>query len=203
MMNRRLATVLAVLIGLGCGLGGCRRGPADLTQAPLSSAHIGGPFTLIDDHGHPFTQQQLAGKFYITYFGYTSCPDACPTDVQEMMAAYKIFAARDPADAAKLVPLFISVDPARDTPTQLHGFVNAFDSHLVGLTGTDAQIAAVAKSYAAVYMRGKPNAAGQYLVDHSRVAMLFGPQGQPIMILSVGKEGTPEQIAAELATWVR
>jgi protein SCO1/2 len=117
------------------------------------------------------------------------------------MAGFAQFERDDPADAAKLQPLFISVDPARDTPARLKTFTAAFHPRLLGLTGSDEAIAAAAKEYAAVYQRGTPAPNGQYLVDHSRTAILFGPHGEPIMILS--QDGTPDKIARELATWVR
>lgn len=201
MMNGRfyaamIAAVLAVTLPAAC-----HRAPADLSTAPLASAHIGGPFSLIDQNGRPVTEKNFAGRFILTYFGYTSCPDACPTDMQHLMAGYARFTHDDPAAAAKLQPLFISVDPARDTPARLKAFTGAFDAHLLGLTGTDAQIADMARRYAAVYQRDKPAPDGQYLVDHSRTAILFAPNGQPIMIMS--QDGTPEQIAHEFETWVQ
>ncbi len=179
----------------------CHSGPADLTTAPLAGAHVGGPFALTDQDGRHVTDHDFAGKFKIIYFGYTFCPDACPTDVQHLMAGFRQFEANDPSAAAKTQPIFISIDPARDTPARLKSFVNAFHPRLIGLSGSESDVALVAKRYAAVYQRGTPNAAGQYLVDHSRVAMLFGPEGQPIMILN--QSGSPVQIAGELATWVR
>lgn len=201
MMNGRFAAfgllaMMVVLLPIGC-----HRAPADLSTAPLASAHIGGPFTLIDQNHRQVTEKTFAGQFIVTYFGYTSCPDACPTDMQNLMAGYARFAQADPAAAAKVQPLFISVDPARDTPERLRAFTGAFSAHLLGLTGTPAQIADMARRYAAVYQIGKPAPNGQYLVDHSRTAILFAPNGQPIMILS--QDGKPEDIAREFETWVR
>jgi len=201
MMNRRITSInLCVSLAL-LALVGCHRAPADLSTAPIASAHIGGAFKLTDQDGKTVTDQSFAGKFILTYFGYTSCPDACPTDLQHLMAGLAKFERDNPVDAAKLQPLFISVDPARDTPARLKVFTAAFHPRLLGLTGSPAQIAAVAHEYAAVYQIGPAAPNGQYLVDHSRTAILFGPQGQPIMIVS--QDGSADKIATELATWVR
>jgi protein SCO1/2 len=201
MMNNCRRFIVGLAVACGVALGSCQKVPADLSTAPLASAHIGGAFNLIDQNGRRVSDRDFSGKFIITYFGYTSCPDACPTDVQHLMAGFAQFERDDPADAAKLQPLFISVDPARDTPARLKTFTAAFHPRLLGLTGSDEAIAAAAKEYAAVYQRGTPAPNGQYLVDHSRTAILFGPHGEPIMILS--QDGTPDKIARELATWVR
>ncbi len=200
MMNKNRQILAFALLGL-VALDGCQRGPADLTKAPEAADHVGGPFSLINQDGVSVTERNFAGMFRIMYFGYTFCPDACPTDVQHLMAGFKRFEHDHPADAARLQPIFISVDPARDTPARLKTYVAAFHPRLIGLTGTEAEVAAVAKRYWAIYQKQTPGPNGQYLVDHSRVAMLFGPHGEPIMILS--SDGPPEKIAGELATWVR
>jgi protein SCO1/2 len=200
MMNRR--AIFGALALVTCiGLSSCHRGPADLSTAPLAGARIGGPFSLINQDGKRVTDHDYSGKFRIMYFGYTFCPDACPTDVQHLMAGFKKFEHDDADDAAKLQPIFISIDPARDTPAKVKAFVNAFHPRLIGLTGTEAEVAAVAKEYASVSQKQAPGPNGQYLVDHSRTAILFGPKGEPIMILS--QDGPPAKIADELATWVR
>jgi len=201
MMNNRLRSVAILLASACLSVAACHRQPADLSTAPLASAHIGGTFSLVDQNGHPVSEHSFSGKFVMTYFGYTSCPDACPTDLQHLMAGFAQFERQDPTAAAKLQPLFISVDPARDTPERLKAFTAAFHPRLLGLTGSEAAIATMARGYAAVYQKGLPAANGQYLVDHSRTAILFGPHGEPIMIMS--QDGTPQKIADELAMWVR
>lgn len=201
MMNKNLNGVMGIILAACLALSGCHRAPADLATAPLAGAHIGGAFTLTDQNGRQVTEKDFAGKFVMTYFGYTSCPDACPTDLQHLMAGLDQFERDDPTDAAKLQPLFISVDPARDTPQRLRTFTAAFHPRLLGLSGSEAAIAAMAQRYAAVYQKGVPAANGQYLVDHSRTAILYGPHGEPIMIMS--QDGSAEKIAREFATWVR
>lgn len=177
-----------------CGCGTAREEP------PLAGARIGGPFTLIDENGRSVTNESFGGKYRIMYFGYTFCPDVCPTDVATLMRGYRAFAKADPADAAKVQPIFVSVDPARDTPAVVRAFTDAFDPALIGLTGTPAAVAAVAKGFGVAYSVQKTPGASQYLVDHSRVAYLMDPAGKPIALLS--HDAAADVIAAELDKWV-
>jgi protein SCO1/2 len=179
-------------------LAGCQ---AATSQAPLAGARIGGPFTLTDQNGQTRTDRDFAGRYRIMYFGYTFCPDVCPVDVAKLVAGYRAFAKADPARAARVVPIFVTVDPARDTPQALKSFTSAFDPALVGLTGTPAQIAAVTKAYAVIVQIDKKPGNPNYLVDHSRAAFLMDPQGQPIALLS--QEAKPDVIAGELSKWVK
>jgi protein SCO1/2 len=132
------------------------------------------------------------------YFGYTFCPDVCPTDVQAIGAAMKLL---EPGLAAKVVPIFVTVDPTRDTPAVLKAFVSAFDPRLVGLTGTPAQIAAVKKEFAIFSAKGADSPGGGYLVNHSRQTYLMGPDGKPIALLP--QEQGPQAVAEEIRRWVR
>ncbi len=174
---------------------------ADLSAAPLSGAKMGGPFSLINQNGKAVTQADFAGKFRFVYFGYTFCPDVCPVDTQALGAGVKLFEKADRARAQNLVPIFITGDPKRDTPAILKEFLGNFHPRFVGLTGTEAEIDRVVAAYGGIITRQKPNADGAYLVDHSRNAVLFGPEGQPIAILPQDKG--PQAIADELAKWVR
>jgi protein SCO1/2 len=135
------------------------------------------------------------------YFGYTFCPDVCPVDVAKLIAGYRAFTMADPSRAALVIPIFVTVDPARDTPQALKIFTSAFDPALVGLTGTPTQIAAVTKAYAVVVQIQKKPGNPNYLIDHSRAAFLMDPQGQPIALLS--QEAKPDVIAGELSKWVK
>ncbi len=192
MMNLR-AVLFPLLLLAGC--------QAPVAEAPLAGARIGGPFALTDQNGRLRTDRDFVGKYRIMYFGYTFCPDVCPVDVARLVAGYKVFAKTDPARAERTVPVFISVDPERDTPEALKAFTGAFDPALVGLTGTPAQIAAVAKAYGVVYQAQKQPGNPNYLVDHSRTAYLMDPDGKPIALLS--QDAKPEVIAGELSKWVR
>lgn len=194
-MNRSVRSIILYMLMTfvwGCG---------SQAPTPLAGAAIGGPFTLIDQDGRTVTDRDFAGKYRIVYFGYTYCPDVCPTDVANIARGVQAFAKRDAAQAQRIQPIFISVDPARDTPAVLKPFVRAFDPKLIGLTGSPEAIAAVAKAYGVAYQLHTPNASGAYLVDHSRAAYLMGPDDKPIALLS--QEGPADKIADELSQWVK
>ncbi|MGN7997821.1 SCO family protein [Sphingomonas sp. 22176] len=168
-------------------------------EPPLAGARIGGPFTLTDQNGNTVTDADFAGKYRIVYFGYTYCPDVCPTDLTKIGAALRTLDKQVPRTAQKIVPLFISVDPERDTAAQLKQYVANFHPRLVGLTGKPDAIAQVAKEYAVAYMK-QPTPSG-YLMGHTEVAYLMGPDGKPITSLPLEKD--PPAIVAELEHWVR
>jgi len=191
-MNKILVC-LALLVVTACG-------PAT-GPAPLAGARIGAPFSLTDQNGRIVTDRDFEGSYRIVYFGYTFCPDVCPTDVATLMQGWRAFAKTDAARAAKIRSIFVTVDPARDTPSVLKTFTAAFDPRLVGLTGSDAAIAAVAKGYGVSYQRAKGGDPAVYLVDHSRAAYLMDPQGKPLALLP--QDETPQAVAAELAKWVK
>jgi len=176
-------------------------GPAPSARAPLEGAKIGGPFTLIDQNGHKVTDRDFAGKYRIMYFGYTFCPDVCPTDAQNIGAGLRILEASDPALAAKIVPIFVTVDPARDTPAVLKAFVGAFHPRMVGLTGSPEAIDAVAKEFGVYYQKQDAAPGGGYMVDHTRAAYLMDPQGKPLALLPEEKSG--QAVADEARRWVK
>ncbi|MEA3030924.1 MAG: hypothetical protein QOG13_2249 [Sphingomonadales bacterium] len=191
----RALTLAALLLALL--LGACARPAA----APLEGATMGGPFTLTDQDGRRVSDRNFANKYRIVYFGYTFCPDVCPVDMQVIGAGLLQFEASDPARAARVQPIFISVDPARDTPAVLRRFVAAFHPRLIGLTGTEAEIAGVARAYRIFYERADPGPGGGYMVNHTRMAVLYGPDGRPIAVIP--HDQGPDGVAAELARWVR
>jgi len=170
-------------------------------KPPLEGARIGGAFTLTDQNGRTVTERNFDGKYRIMYFGYTFCPDVCPTDVQAIGAAVKKLEASDPALAAKIVPVFVTVDPARDTPAVLKQFVSAFHPRMVGLTGTDVQIAKIKTEYAVYSSKGDPSPGGGYLVNHSRQAYLMDPDGKPLALLP--QEQGPDAVVTEIKRWAR
>ena len=170
-------------------------------EPPLAGARIGGPFTLVNQDGREATDRSFAGRYRLMYFGYSYCPDVCPVDLQKLMAGYARLEKTDPQVAAKIVPIFVSVDPERDKPTVLKQYVTAFHPKLTGLTGTPEQIAATAKTYAIIYSKEQQAGASGYLMNHSRLAYLFGPDGKPIALIP--HDGAPDAIAAELKRWVR
>ena len=192
----RLSAPLVLLAALL--LGACRAGPG---EPPLDGAAMGGPFTLTDHRGQRVSERDFAGRYRLVYFGFTYCPDVCPVDLQTIGAGLRAFERDDPERAARVAPIFISVDPARDTPQVLAQYVAAFHPRLVGLTGSEQEIAEVARRFAVYYRRGEPGPDGAYLVDHLRAAVLYGPQGEPIAIIP--HDQGPAGVAAELDRWVR
>jgi len=176
-------------------------GPATPAKAPLEGARIGGPFTLTNQDGKQVTDRDFAGKYRIVYFGYTFCPDVCPVDARNIGLGLKAVEKSDPAIGAKIVPIFISVDPARDTPAVLKSFVVNFHPRMVGLTGSAAAIDAVAKEYAVYYKKGELTPGGGYMVDHARATYLMDPEGKPLALLP--QDQSPEAIAAEIKRWVK
>ncbi|KQS03222.1 electron transporter [Sphingomonas sp. Leaf357] len=192
---------LAAALSIACLPIACSSPSAPAASPPLEGARIGGPFALTDQDGKPATERTFAGRYAIMYFGYTFCPDVCPVDMQNIASGLRTFEKSDPQLATKVVPVFVSVDPARDTPAVLKQFVGNFHPRLVGLTGSDQAIAAIAKAYAVYYKKGDVSPDGGYMMDHSRVAYLMSPEGKPLALLP--SEGTPQAIATELKRWVR
>jgi cytochrome oxidase Cu insertion factor (SCO1/SenC/PrrC family) len=135
---------------------------------------VGGPFSLIDDTGKPVTDATYHGRWMLVYFGYTFCPDVCPTELQTIAGALDKIGPL----AKNVAPLFITVDPERDTQTAMAQYVKLFDDRIVGLTGTPAQIAAAAKAYRVYYAKTTPKDSSTYLMDHSSFMYLMGPDGR-------------------------
>jgi protein SCO1/2 len=144
-------------------------------SAPVAQqvAAVGGPFRLIDQNGQPVSDQDLKGHPFLVFFGFTHCPDVCPTTLFEVS---EILRALGP-DAARTRALFITVDPERDTPAVMKDYLSSFDSHLLGLTGDSAAVAAVAKAYR-VYYRKVPLDDGGYTMDHTAIVYLMDKSGR-------------------------
>ena len=193
-MNKSVLSILLLASVSACSA------PAP-QRPPLEGARMGGAFTLTNQDGKRVSDADFKGQYRLVYFGYTFCPDVCPVDVQQLMAGFRVFEKEAPVAAAKTVPIFITVDPERDTPSVLKQFVSAFHPRLIGLTGTPAEIAATSKLYGVVYEKNISSDAKAYLVDHSRTAVLYGPDGAPIALIP--QDGTPQEIAAEFERWVK
>lgn len=191
-MNKLLSALLLPVAA-------CHAAPVE--QPPLAGARIGGPFTLVDQQGRRFTQRDLLGRYSIVYFGYTFCPDACPTDMGAIGAGLRQVEASDPAKAAQVTPVFVTVDPARDTPKIVGQFARAFHPRAIGLTGTPAEVDAAAKAYGVAHSLGPKSPGGGYLVDHSRAAYLMGPDGKPLAL--AGADGGPAEVARTIERWVK
>ena len=160
------------------------------------SAEIGGPFALVNQDGKPVTDADFKGKLLLVYFGYTFCPDACPTALGVMASAI------DKLDVAgeRVTPILITIDPARDTPQALKDYVGNFHPRLVGLTGTEEQIAKAAKEYRVFYQK-QPGASGaDYLMDHSTLIYLMGPDGK--FLTYFGPQATPAELAEAIRRYL-
>jgi protein SCO1/2 len=166
------AAVLAVLLGLAtfvAGLGLRRTAPPG-NVAPAAS--IGGPFRLTSHTGAPFESASLSGTPYAIFFGFTHCPDVCPTALFEMSQA---LGALGP-DAGRLRMLFVTVDPERDTPEQLASYLSSFDPRILGLTGTPEEVAGIVRAYR-VFARKVPREGGGYTMDHTALILLMDAAG--------------------------
>lgn len=190
-MSRRilvLVAVLAIALAILTGLA-VRRGV--LGPAPQTVA-LGGPFQLVDTSGRTVNQDVLKGKWSVVFFGFTHCPDICPTTLFEMGQVEPLLG----PDAAKVQTVFVTVDPERDTVAQMKAYVAnpAFPKHLIGLTGSQAQVAAAAKTYRVYYQ--KVGEGADYQVNHVAYSYLMNPKGRFACVLPY--ELTPEQTAAKI-----
>jgi len=157
------------------------------------TALIGGPFTLVDQNGKTVTDRDFRGKYMLVYFGYTFCPDVCPTTLNEVADALDHLGAK----ADRLQPIFITVDPKRDTPAVIKQYVASFSPRLLGLTGTEEQVAKAAKEYRVYYAEHRTGSGpNDYTMDHSSVLYLMGPDGKFIAPIRADEDGT--QMAADL-----
>jgi protein SCO1/2 len=183
-----IAALLAALAG----------GPAAADSGPPIS--FGGPFALVDQDGRARSDTDFAGRYLLVFFGYTHCPNTCPTGLATMAAALD----RLGAAGETVQPLFISVDPARDTPAQLKAYVGNFHPRLIGLTGTEQAVAAAARAYR-VHRRkvvlADSTGPGDYLVDHSSLTFLIAPDGNWLTLFPHGTD--PEFMAAAIGRYLR
>jgi protein SCO1/2 len=183
-----LAAACAVVLLLGAGA-------LWLATAPEAGTNdIGGPFALTDGQGKPVTDRDLRGQYLLVYFGYTFCPDVCPTTLQHVTEAMRQLGPK----AAQVTPVFITVDPKRDTPKVVGDYVAGFSPRLIGLTGSPAAIEAVEREYH-VYAAAQPaeDGKGDYSVDHSSVLYLMGPDGH--FLAPIAADDSGKDIAGEVA----
>ena len=201
-MNRPLALIpfalIAALVAAGAlwHLGDLRAHNGVQSVPTGETVTLGGPFALTDQNGVIRTEKDYRGKYTLVFFGYTYCPDVCPTTLAVMSAALDKLGAQ----ADKIVPLFITVDPKRDTPEKLKSYLASFP-RFFGLTGTSDDIAAVAKEYRVYYREHAAENGGEYTVDHSGVVYLMDPGGA--FIANYSLETSPEAMAADLAKKTR
>jgi protein SCO1/2 len=168
----------------------------------LSGSSVGGDFALVDEDGRAVTSATFDGQWRLMYFGYSFCPDVCPVDTANLAAGLRAFEEARPERAAKVQPLFVTVDPERDTPAALKEFTASFHPRLLGLTGTPEQVAATLRTFR-VYAKRRDGASPEsYLMDHMAAIYLFDPEGRPVAFIP-GPEATPEAVRALLERHVR
>jgi protein SCO1/2 len=180
----------AAMVWLRGNLGGGDRNPDIVFE-------LGGPFRLTDAGGQEVTQAKWADKLLFLYFGYRFCPDACPTGLQNMASAMDLLG----AEADKVQPLFISIDPERDTPETLAAYTGLFHPRLVGLTGTVEQVATVAKAYRVFYRKAPGTDPANYSVDHSTYTYIADGRGKVVKVFS--HNSAPEEMAEYLRSALR
>jgi protein SCO1/2 len=163
-------------------------------RAPGGSA-IGGPFHLIDQNGKPASDADMTGHPYLVFFGYTHCPDICPTTLFEVSEVMRALG----SDADRTGALFITIDPERDTPKVMKDYLSSFDPHLRGLTGDAAAIGAAEKGYR-VYAKKVPGENGDYSMDHTALVYLMDKQGRFVAPFNLTRR--PEDAAADLRKYL-
>ena len=169
----------------------------------FGTADIGGPFTLTNvSTGRRFTEGDLRGKFALVYFGFTTCPDVCPAELEKMRLALNALEKKRGIGAADITPVFITVDPERDTAKAISDYLKPFHPRLVGLTGTRAQVDVVTKAYK-VYAKRTSDDANNYLVDHSIIMYLMSPEGTFLDFYGkhVSEAELEDSIAAGMGEW--
>lgn len=187
--------LLGALIGLGAMI---LDGDTQKSRVVTSGkALIGGPFELIGEDGETFTDKDFRGRFMLVFFGFTRCPDICPAELQVMSAALDDLG----SDADKVVPIFITLDPERDTPEAVTSYVQNFGPNFVGLTGSPEAIQKAAKAYRVSYQKFQDESMGDnYSIDHSTLVYLMGPNGQYVAHIPYGTP--PEKMAETLRRYL-
>lgn len=195
-----ILAILLVAAALAVALALLR--PSGSVRGNLEGSAIGGEFALVDETGRPRRWSDFAGQWRLVYFGYTFCPDVCPVDTANLAAGLAAFEKAAPARGQRVQPIFITVDPARDTPAALAEFTAGFHPRLLGLTGSEAAIAETLKAFRVYARRVEGATEGSYLVDHMAVVYLFDPDGRPVAFLA-GPDAAPQAVTAMLEAHVR
>jgi protein SCO1/2 len=182
MMHIRLILIVVAFFSIGALVALTMR--ADFRSGVMQSgkALIGGPFTLTDQNGRRVTDQDFRGKYMLVFFGYTYCPDVCPAELQVMASALDKLGAK----GEEVTPVFITIDPERDTAEQVGNYVRNFHPRMVGLTGTVQEIDAAAKAYRVYHVKAPGASGGEYLMDHSTLVYLMNPRGEYVTHFAYG-----------------
>lgn len=193
-MTARLIIILVIAFSIGILAAITLQGNNTSTATQTGKVLIGGPFALTNHEGKRVTDEDFRGQYMLVSFGYTSCPDICPAELQLM--ANTMDALGDKAE--NIVPIFVTVDPGRDTVEKLRDYVTNFHAKLVGLTGSEEDIKAAAKTYRVYYAKGDDAASNpNYLVDHSTFIYLMSPQGEYVTHFPYGISS--EEMAGKIA----
>ncbi|MBL4747830.1 MAG: SCO family protein [Magnetovibrio sp.] len=198
-MSRIFFVILAVVVFVGAVIGGRNFFLYDRNKVTtVGTVNIGGPFNLIDQTGKAVTEKDFAGKYMLIYFGYTFCPDVCPTSLSIMGEAIHMLHQKQ---QDKVVPIFITIDPERDTPEVMAAYVPNFYEKMVGLTGSMQNIKAAAKAFKVFYAKAnEDDPDGNYTMDHGSTTYLMGPHGRYVTHFTHGTPATA--IAAKLAEYL-
>jgi protein SCO1/2 len=188
-MRGRLLTVIVAGFLIGA-LGGAAalvltRGASNPNVTTTGKALIGGPFALVDQHGKKVTDQDFRGRYMLIFFGFTHCPDICPAELQVISASLDELGPK----AEEVVPIFVTLDPERDTPEVMADYVKNFGSRFVGLTGSPEEIADAAKAYRVAFSKFENEGAddnGNYSIDHSAIVYLMGRDGEYLTHFNYG-----------------
>ena len=196
---RRLTVLLAFLTVIIMNLSAEAHGPNLKNKETASLASNRGPFELVTHTGKTVTDRDYLGKFMLVYFGYTHCPDVCPIDLQIVSEVVYMLG----KDSAKVQPLFVTVDPTRDTVKVMADYVKHFHPRLIGLTGNKKQIASAAEIYRMQSRKSVSQDAepGEYLIDHSAAIVLIGPDGGGLSLFPHGI--TAKDIAADIERFIK
>jgi len=194
-MRTRLLIVIALGFLIGAIAGAVMLAVTDQKSeravTTSGKALIGGPFTLIDQHGKTVTDRDFRGRYMLVFFGFTHCPDICPAELQVMSASLEALG----PEGEEVVPIFITLDPERDTPEAIADYLKNFGSRFVGLTGSPEAIAEAAKAYRVAYSKFQEDeASNDYTIDHSALVYLMGKDGE---FLTHFDYGTPAEKMAE------
>lgn len=166
------------------------------TPAPIAApSAVGGPFQLVDQTGKAITDKDLKGYPTLVFFGFTNCPDVCPTTLFEVSEIMRSLG----KDADRVKALFVTVDPERDTPEKMKDYLSSFDPHLIGVTGDTAAITAMGKAYR-VYFKKVPLDAGGYTMDHTAIVYLMDKDGRFVAPFNMKRR--PEEAAADLRRYL-
>jgi protein SCO1 len=172
MINRRTA-ILTSLFATGATLAGCTESKPQFKSIDVSGAEYAKDFQLPDQNGQVRTLKDFRGKVVVIFFGYTQCPDVCPTTMAELAEARKLMG----ADGAKVQGLFVTIDPERDTAQVLKNYMANFDPTFLALRGTPEQLAAIAKDYKIYYKKVEGKTPGTYTMDHSAASYVYDTNG--------------------------